>query len=84
MLADMATDLCSRPLFMDDVAALIGVLAVLQGQALGHQLHDEVAGDLRRRLGVLGGDEELEAALDNLNQRLRYALGEYDNPPASR
>ncbi|GAA0323090.1 hypothetical protein [Kineococcus aurantiacus] len=78
MLADTATDLCPRPLSQDDATALIGVLAVLQGHVLSHELDGDVAARLRRRVGVDGGDAELEAALDNLDQRLRHALEEYD------
>lgn len=73
-----------------DVAALIGMLAVLEGEVRAADAGDEVPGwalPLARRLsgdGLLPLDadpRELRQALNDLNQRLRYVLGEYDEPP---
>lgn len=73
-----------------DIAALIGVLAVREGELSGTQDADEIpvwAAHLAQRLsrdGLLPSNadwRELRQALSNLNQRLRYVLGEYDEPP---
>ena len=73
-----------------DVAALIGMLAVLESEVQGADAGDEVpdwALPLARRLnrdGLLPLDadsRELRQALNDLNQRLRYVLGEHDEPP---
>ena len=78
-----SSELCPRPLTRGDAAALIGILAVLEGQILGHHIGTEVLDQFRRRLtddGLLRADEESDvpAALEELNQRVRFALGEYD------
>jgi Regulator of ribonuclease activity B len=71
----------------EDAAALIGVLATLEGELLaGHDndlwnrlasgLHDQ--GLLPPKIGHRAG---LRIVLANLNERLRYALGEYNDLP---
>lgn len=75
---------------IQDVAALIGVLAVLEGEVLAAVTdRDELpdwAEHLTRRLtkdGLLqrgAGSPDLCQALGDLNQRLRYVLGEHDEP----
>jgi len=74
---------CPRPLTRGDAAAVIGILAVLEGQILGSHIEPGVVDRFRRRLtddGLLPGGEESDvpAALEELNQRIRFALGEYD------
>ena len=65
-----------------DADALIGVLAVLEGHLVAGDLDPRVIDRLSRRLvGPGAGAAELRVALGNLNQRLRYALGEYDEAP---
>jgi hypothetical protein len=69
-----------------DVAALVGVLAILAGQVLSgeaprliRQLSDRLV-----RYGLLpagAASEPLARALHDLNQRLRLARGEYDGVP---
>ena len=72
-----------HPLERQDADALIGVTAVLEGHLIAGQLDPEVVGRLGARLvGPGAGPAELRVALANLNQRLRYVLGEYDEPPA--
>jgi hypothetical protein len=79
-----SSELCPRPLTQQDAAALIGVLAVLEGQISGQNVDAQVVDHFRRRLtddGLLTGGPEgddLPAALGALNQRVRFALGEYD------
>jgi hypothetical protein len=77
----------TRPVSPVDLAVLIGLLAVLEGHLMIGDVDEHVAGHLRRRVedvGLLpaGSDERgLRQALNDLNHRLRYALGEYDTPP---
>ena len=79
-----SSELCPRPLTRGDAAALIGILAVLEGQILSDHLDTGVVDRFRRRLtddGLLPGGEgsgDVAAALEELNQRVRFALGEYD------
>lgn len=80
----MEPQLCPRPLAKDDAAALLGVLAGLQGHALVGDIDPRLMTSLSRRVGGGDGSAGLEAALDGLNQRLRYALGEYDDPLTGR
>jgi len=76
----MDTELCARPIAKVDAAALIGVLAVLQGRALAGDLDGRIVARLSERVGGVEGPAGLQAALDGLNQRLRFALGEDDEP----
>lgn len=73
-----------------DVRALIGVLAVLEGEVRATELDqleptewmDRVAQRLARS-GVLDSTDSLTGlrqGLGDLNQRLRYVLGENDGP----
>lgn len=82
-----------NPVRRQDAETLVGVLAVLQGQLIGGSLDEDVVARLVRRFvraGLLEPDPDgsppsagrLGVALDNLNQRLRYALGEYETEPA--
>jgi len=70
--------------------ALIGLVATLEGELMGPNDDGEVpewAQGFATRLsrdGLLapdGRNRELRQALNDLNHRLRYALGEYDEPP---
>jgi hypothetical protein len=59
------------------------MLAVLEGHLLTGDLDPHVTGRLGERLvGPGTGPAELRVALANLGQRLRYVLGEYDEPRA--
>jgi hypothetical protein len=72
-----------------DLRTLIQVLAVLQGRISVGDVSDEAVAALGKRLaydaGHQDGDVEryVRQVLDDLGQRLRYALGEYDVPPKS-
>jgi hypothetical protein len=78
---------CPRPLLESDARALIALLAIVEvgvlNGSLDHDLRDHVA---RRSTeeGLLraGEDDGLERTLDDLNQRARYALGEYEESQA--
>jgi hypothetical protein len=70
-----------------DVAALIGLLAVVEGEVLSGEASSHLVARLSTRLardGLLPADtaeQGLPSALGNLNQRLRVARGEYDGVP---
>jgi hypothetical protein len=65
-----------------DAEALIGLLAVLEGHLISGDLDPHVVDRLSERAVRPGaGAAELRVALGNLNQRLRYVLGEHDEPP---
>ena len=83
----MEIDLPRTPLSYGDANAVIGILAVLEGEllvggvepALAHRICDRFVG-----AGLLPADAEiahLRRALGDLNQRVRYAHGEYAEPP---
>jgi hypothetical protein len=83
MTADHTTDgVAPNPLDERDAEALIGVMAVLEGHLVAGDLDPHVVGSLSERLvGPGAGAAGLRVALSNLNHRLRYVLGEYDDPP---
>jgi hypothetical protein len=82
------TETMRRPLSDPDAGAIIGLLSILEGELLGEALDVELAGLFRDRFvraGLLpdgAGLGELRRALAEMNQRVRYALGEYAEPPA--
>nr|BFE60969.1 hypothetical protein GCM10020063_054950 [Dactylosporangium thailandense] len=67
---------------------MIGVLAVIEGELMAGHASSQLAGNLRERLERArllppgGTERDLRQAINDLNHRLRYALGEYDRPPA--
>ena len=78
---------CLRPLLRKDASAIIGLLANLEGLILVGDVDENAVEKLRLRAirdGYLteGTDDcDLMQALNDLNHRVRYALGEYDTPP---
>ena len=69
-----------------DAEALLGLVIELEAALIGDPAPEFVTRLSRplRRAGLIGdgdGRPELRLALANLNQRLRYALGEYENGP---
>ena len=76
------SELCPRPLTRADAAALVGVLAVLEGQMANGTVEPEAVERFRSRLaadGLLTGETEnqdVAVALEALNQRVRFAMGE--------
>ena len=81
---------CPHPLSKRDASALIGVLANLEGLVWTTAIGDHAVQKLLTRLqsdgvAAAAGDNtdlryHLRQALNDLNQQLRYALGEYDSP----
>ena len=76
----------TRPMEPEDLALLIGVLAICEGQIWAGQA-DDVARSMLQRwrdAGVLQADatsRDVRQVLADLTQRVRYALGEYSEPP---
>jgi hypothetical protein len=74
-----------HPISARDAASLIGVLSVLEATSLRGHLDDDLAHELKLRLhrdGLIAksslGQEGLRSALNDLNLRLRHAVGEDD------
>jgi hypothetical protein len=65
---------------------MIGLLATLEGELMtGNDVLPDWASHIARRLstdGLLGrqSNHDLRQSLNDLNQRLRYVLGDYDEP----
>jgi hypothetical protein len=86
----MATDPAvpvPNPVQHCDAEVLIGILAILEGAILGGSLDawttTKIA-ELYVQQGLLAADHDqrdLRQAIGDMNQRLRYAAGEYDSPP---
>ena len=86
----MATDPAvpvPNPVRRTDVEVLIGILAILEGALWGGSVDgwntDRIADRFVQR-GLLAADHDqrdLRQAVSDMNQRLRYAAGEYDSPP---
>lgn len=74
---------------MGDLSALIGVLAVVEGDLMAGELPAEAGGRIRQRLETEsllapgGSERDLRQAINDLNQRLRFAIGEQEEPVTS-
>jgi len=88
----MATDAAvpvPNPVQHGDAEVLIGILAILEGAIWGGSVDARTTGKVAQRFvqqGLLSADHDqrdLRQAIGDMNQRLRYAAGEYDNPPPS-
>jgi hypothetical protein len=77
----------SRPMDQRDLSALIGFLAVWEGEMMTGSIGPEVTARLAGRFqreGLLpeaATERDVRQAISDLNHRLRYAKGEYDDPP---
>lgn len=69
---------------------MIGLLSVLEGALMLGQVPQHLAERIGRRLHdadpiePYGTERDLRQAINNMNHRLRYALGEYEEPPSPR
>lgn len=78
-----------RPLDENDLRALIGLLATLEGHLMAGDVDPFMAQSLARRLHDDGAattadpGRPLRQGINDLNHRLRFALGEYEVPPES-
>ena len=78
-----------NPVQHRDANVLTGILAILEGAIWTGQLDELITGKVAERFvreGLLGAGYDqldLRQAINDMNQRIRYALGEYDTPPSS-
>jgi hypothetical protein len=86
----MATDPAvpvPNPVQRRDAGVLIGILAILAGAIWAGSLDGRTTNQVAERFagqGLLaaGHDQrDLRQAIGDMNQRLRYAAGEYGSPP---
>lgn len=88
-MADDPAGSVPNPVQRRDAEVLIGTLAVLDGAIWGGTLDEWTASKVAERFvrqGLLAADHnrnDVHQALDDLIQRLRYAVGEYSSPPPS-
>lgn len=86
-MAQLSTEPVPNALSQQDAVALIGILAVLEGEHSAGHIAERLShrfGERLERAGLLVGawrGADLRQALHDLNHRLRYALGEHDEPP---
>ena len=82
-------DATPNPVQTRDALTLIGILAAIEGALLAGSVTDHWAAQLRDRFiaeGVLAPEStarDVRQAINEINHRLRYAVGEYPNPPRS-
>jgi hypothetical protein len=80
--------LTPNPVLVRDATTLIGLLAHLEGALMVEETLDEFATRLRARFiaeGVLSSqsnERDLRQVINDMNHRLRYAVGEYSDPPS--
>ena len=88
----MATDPAvpaPNPVQHCDAGVLIGILAILEGAIWSGDLDEWTASNVAERFvqqGLLAAGHhrrDLRQAINDMNQRLRYAAGEYNSPPPS-
>ena len=88
----MATNLAApvpNPVQRRDAHVLIGILAILEGVIWGGKLDEQTTSKVAERFvqqGLLSADydqHELRQAINDMNQRIRYAAGEDGTPPSS-
>jgi len=85
------TSATTNPVSQADVRVLLVVLARYEGSVRGGDVDDQQVSRLRRRCvdaGLLpdadaGSREEVAQVLEDIGQRLRYALGEYPTDPTA-
>jgi len=76
-----------NPVQQGDARVLIGVLAILEGAIWAGDLSGQTTSKVAERFvqqGLLAADHDqrgLRQAINDMNQRLRYTVGEYDSPP---
>lgn len=78
-----------NPIEHRDAEVVIGTLAVLEAALWAGDLDEWTASKVAERFvrhGLLAHDYDqrgLRQAIGDMNQRFRYAVGEYDSPPSS-
>lgn len=77
-----------NPIRSQDANVLIGLLAEFEGYLMAGELDEYLVNPFRKRFvqaGLIGDDSDergLRQAVSDLNQRLRYTVGEYPEPVA--
>jgi hypothetical protein len=76
-----------NPVGRADATVLVGWAAILEGALIGGELSQNIERKIQQRLEAAdlltahASARELRQAVNDLNHRLRYALGEYADPP---
>jgi hypothetical protein len=87
MSGNVPDALAPRSCHARDLSALIGLLAVIEGELMAGEVSRHLSGRIRDRLERVellepgGTERDLRQSINDLNHRLRYALGEYNQPP---
>jgi hypothetical protein len=87
MSGNVPNALAPRSCHVRDLSALIGFLAVIEGELVAGEVSLHLSGCIRDRLERVellepgGTERDLRQSINDLNHRLRYALGEYNEPP---
>jgi hypothetical protein len=87
MSGDVPDALAPRSCHARDLSALIGLLAVVEGELMAGEVSRHLSGRVRDRLERVefvepgATERDLRQSINDLNHRLRYALGEYGEPP---
>jgi hypothetical protein len=87
MSGNVPDALAPRTCHAHDLSVLIGLLAVIEGELMVGEVPRPLSGRIRDRLERVellepgGTERDLRQSINDLNHRLRYALGEYDEPP---
>ena len=77
-----------NPVQHRDANVLIGILAILEGMIWAGQLDEQITSKVAERfvqqdlLDAHYDQHGLRQAINDMNQRIRYAAGEYDTPPS--
>jgi hypothetical protein len=80
---------CPNPVMHADAAALVRLLALLEAAIWATNLINICGTSCASfspgagRLPDAARDDELRQAVNDMNHRLRHALGEYDEPPTA-
>ena len=87
MSGDVPDTLAPRSCHARDLSALVGLLAVIEGELMAGDVSRHLSGRIRDRFERMellepgGTERDLRQSINDLNHRLRYALGEYNEPP---
>src|SRR5262245_32170406 len=87
MSGDVPDALAPQSCHARDLSALIGLLAVFEGELMAGEASRHLSGRIRDRLERVellepgGTQRDVRQSINDLNHRLRYSLGEYDEPP---
>lgn len=78
-----------NPVLMRDATTLVGLLAYVEGALLDGSVTEHWARKLHDRfvrdglLPPVSTDRDVRQVLNDVNHRLRYAIGDYPDPPSS-